>query len=116
MITLQLNPNPTKSHKKTTVGNVKISPNMSSVQGQYTYGIIARAASQARFGMGGQGTVVWGVPGSILEKTPFFDGISIKWDRLQKEDSEKVLRSILYQFDEAMTQKWTAWLDKIKPN
>ncbi len=37
--------------------------------------------------MGGQGIGVRGVPGG----TTTFDGVSFKWDRLEREDSEKVL-------------------------
>ncbi len=64
---------------------------MSSIQGLYTYGIAGRAESQAWLGMGGQGIGVRGVPGSILGETTTFDGVSFKWDRLEREDSEKVL-------------------------
>ncbi len=64
---------------------------MSSVQGLYRYRIAGRAASQAWLGMGGQGIGVRGVPGSIPWETTTFDGVSFKWDRLKREDSEKVL-------------------------
>ncbi len=41
--------------------------------------------------MGGQGIGMQGVPGSIPGGTTTFNGISLKWDRLEREDSEKVL-------------------------
>ncbi len=48
-------------------------------------------ASQAWLGMGGQGIGVLGVPGSIPGGATTFDGVSFKWDRLEREDSQKVL-------------------------
>ncbi len=41
--------------------------------------------------MGGQGIGVRGVPGTILEGTTTFDGVSFKWDRLEREDSVRVI-------------------------
>ncbi len=64
---------------------------MSPIQGLYTYRIAGRAASQVWLGLGGQGIGVRGVPGSIPGGTTTFDGVSFKWDKLEREDSEKVL-------------------------
>ncbi len=74
--------------QNTTLGNVKIglSPTTSSIQGLYMYRIAGRAASQLWLGMGGQGIDVRGVPGSITGGTTPFDGVSFKWDRLERED------------------------------
>ncbi len=41
--------------------------------------------------MGVQGIGVRGVPGSIPGGTTTFDDVSFEWDRLEREDSEKVL-------------------------
>ncbi len=48
-----------------TVGNVKIgfNPNMSSIQGLYTYGIAAQTASQVWLGMSGVRGVLGSIPG-----------------------------------------------------
>ncbi len=60
-------------------------------EGVYGKKFRGRAASQAWLGMGGQGIGVRGVPGSNPGGTTTFDGVSFKWDRLEREDSEKVL-------------------------
>ena len=41
--------------------------------------------------MGGRGIGVQGVPGSNPGATTPFDGVSFKWDSLEREDGEKVL-------------------------
>ncbi len=66
--------------------------NMSSIQGLYMYGM-----SHALLGMGGQAIGVRGVLGSIPGGTRPFDGVSFNWDRLEREDSEKVLKSVRVQ-------------------
>ncbi len=80
--------------QNTTVGNVKIGPTTSSIQGLYTYVIAGRAASQVWLGIGGQGIDLraW-VPGSIPGGHHHFlwCQFQIKWDRLEREDGEKVL-------------------------
>ena len=93
-------PYPTESHKTLTVGNVKIgpSPTTSSKQGLYRHGIAGQAASQVWLDMGGQGVSVRGVPGSIPRGTTTFDNVSFKRERLQREDSEKVLGLIQGNF------------------
>ena len=56
------------------------------------YGINAgRATSQSWLGMGGQGIGVRGVLGPIPWGTTPFDSVTFKWDRLEREDREKLL-------------------------